>query len=173
MLMEGSRYNGFSEENLRAIASRKVNFRMSVKIHVGVYLIVNVFLFIVNFLFTPMFWWVLFPVLAWLIGVAEHVASYLMYARGVYPYAKRGFIFHLIAFIFVNLMLFIINFLTLPSFYWILFPALFWGLGLAIHGISYMVYHRSSADEKGIYQSRREKAIEKELDRMKKKMGRK
>ena len=171
--MDGSNYNGFSEENLRAIASRKVNFRMSVKIHVGVYIIVNVFLFIVNLLFTPMFWWVLFPALAWLIGVAEHVASYLMYARGVYPYAKRGFIFHLIAFIFVNLMLFIINYLTLPGFYWMILPALFWGLGLAIHGVSYMIYHRSSVDRGGVYKSRREKAVEKELDRMKKKMHKK
>ena len=171
--MEGSNYKGFSEENLRAIASRKVHFRMSVKIHLGVYIIVNIFLFIINSLFTPMFWWALFPALAWLIGVAEHTTSYLMYARGVYPYAKRGFIFHLVAYIFVNLMLFVINYMTLPSFYWMFLPALFWGVGLAIHGVSYMVFHRSSADGDGVYKSRREKAIEKELDRMKKKMEKK
>ena len=33
------------------------------------YVLVNAFLAIINFLFTPEFWWVLFPVFFWGIGV--------------------------------------------------------------------------------------------------------
>ena len=107
-------YNGFSEESLKRIAMRKVNFRMGMKIHIGCYIIVSGLLFTINFVLTPTLLWFLFPVLAWLVGVAEHITAYLVYARGVYPMAKRGVIFHFVAYIFTNLFLGIINFITYP-----------------------------------------------------------
>ena len=163
-------YNGFSEESLKRIAKQKVNFRLSVKIHVSVYIIVSLLLLTINLLFTPTLLWIIYPFFAWLIGVAMHSISYIVYARGVFPIAKRGIIFHLTAYFFTMSFLFIINYFTLPSFYWVLFPAIFWGTALILHIIAYYVYYRGRITEKGEGKSRRERAIERELEKMKKKL---
>ncbi len=164
--MNEHKYNGFSEENLRRIALRKVNFKMSVKIHISVYITVCIFLSIINLVFTPMFWWVLFPIFGWLIGVAEHITSYIVYARGVHPLAKRGAIFHSVAYIFVMLFLFVINYFFIHQYYWVIFSGIPWGTGLVIHLVTYYVYHRPSIDEQGVLKSRRERAVEKEMEKM-------
>ena len=163
-------YQGFSEESLRKIAQQKVNFRYSVKIHLGVYVIVSILLLIIDLLFTPSILWVIFPFFGWLIGVAEHSVAYILYARGVYPIAKRGVIFHLTAYIFTISFLFIINFFTLPTYYWVVFPAVFWGAAMIIHSIAYLVYYRGKIDENGEGKSRKDKAIDKELEKMKLRM---
>jgi hypothetical protein len=113
-----------------------------------------------------MFWWVLFPIFGWLIGVAEHITSYIIYARGVYPSAKRGAIYHSVAYIFVMLLLFVINYFNSPLYYWSIFPAFIWGTGLVIHLITYYIYHRPTTDEQGELKSRRERAVEKEMGKM-------
>ena len=167
--MNEHKYNGFSEEHLRRIALRKVNFKMSVKIHISVYITVCIFLSVINLVFTPMVWWVLFPIFGWLIGVAEHTTSYIVYARGVYPSAKRGAIFHSVAYVFVMLFLFVSNYLinyNAPLYYWAIFPAFIWGTGLIIHLVTYYIYHRPTTDEHGVLKSRRERAVEKEMEKM-------
>ena len=95
--------SGFSEESLRNIAAQKVSFRFSVKIHVVIFIVVNILLLIVNFFFTPELYWIIFPFFSWLIGVNMHVVAYVVYARGVYPMAKRGVIYHINSYIFVML----------------------------------------------------------------------
>jgi hypothetical protein len=140
------------------------------KIHIGCYIIVSGLLFTINFVLTPTLWWFLFPVLGWMIGVAEHTVAYLVYARGVYPMAKRGVIFHFVAFIFTNLFLGIINIITYPILLWFLIPTIFWGTGLAIHFISYLIFHRGSVDDQGGMKSKREKAVDKEILKMKRRM---
>ena len=164
--MNEHKYNGFSEEHLRRIALRKVNFKMSVKIHISVYITVCIFLSVINFVFTPTYWWVLFPIFGWLIGVAEHITSYIVYARGVYPSAKRAVIFHSVAYIFVMLFQFVINYFNTPLYYWAIFPAFLWGTGLAIHIGTYYIYHRPTTDDQGVLKSRRERAVEKEMEKM-------
>jgi len=164
--MNEHKHNGFSEESLRRIALRKVNFRMSVKIHISVFITVCIFLTIINLVFTHMFWWVIFPIFGWLIGLAEHITSYIIYARGVYPSAKRGVIYHSVAYIFVMLFLFVIDEFFTPSFYWAQFPGFFWGTGLIIHLVTYYIYHRPSIDEQGVLKSRRERAVEREMAKM-------
>ena len=51
----------------------------------------------------------------------------------------KGFYAHLMSFIIVNLGLFIFNIATLPNDlwfnYWFYWQLLFWGIGLAIHGM--------------------------------------
>ena len=163
-------YHGFSEESLRKIAHQKVNFRYSVKIHIGVFIIVSILLLIINLLFTPLILWIIYPFFGWLIGVAEHSVAYILYARGVYPIAKRGVIFHLTAYIFTINFLFIINFFTLHPYYWALFPAIFWGAAIILHIIAYLVYYRGKIDENGEGKSRKDKAIDKELEKMKQRM---
>ena len=167
-IMNEERVKGFSEENLRLIALRKVNFRLSVKIHAGVYVIGCSLLVLINWFFTPEIWWVFYPIFGWLIGLVEHYTSYIVYARGVYPMAKRAVIFHLMAYIFVIILLFVINILVNPSFWWVIIPAIFWGAGLIIHIITYFVFHRGATEEKEGMKSRRERAVEKEIEKMQK-----
>jgi len=164
--------NAFSEESLRKIAEQKVSFRFSVKIHLIVFILVNVLLVIVNFIFSPKSPWFVYPFFSWLIGFNMHALAYILYARGVYPMAKRGVIYHINSFIFVMLFLFIINFLTFPMFYWAFFPALFWGTAVILHIILYIQYFSGNAEEGGKLRSRKEHAIEKELEKMKKKQER-
>jgi len=53
----------------------------------------------------------------------------------------RGFYWHLSQYILVISLLFIVNLATYRHFIWAIFPALGWGLGLTIHGLS--VWSRS------------------------------
>ncbi|UCD01233.1 MAG: 2TM domain-containing protein [Promethearchaeota archaeon] len=161
--------SGFSEESLRKIAAQKVSFRFSVKIHIAIFIVVNILLFIVNIFFTPGLYWFFFPLFSWLIGVSMHTLSYILYARGVYPMAKRGVIYHLVSYTFVMLFLFIINFVTLSGFYWVIFPAIFWGTAVILHIIIYIQYYSKKAEKSGKHKSRKERAIEKELEKMRKK----
>ena len=163
--------SGFSEESLRKIAAQKVSFRFSVKIHVVIFIVVNILLFIVNFFYTPDLYWIVFPFFSWLIGVNMHTLSYILYARGVYPMSKRVIIYHIDSFIFVMLLLFIINLITLSGFYWVLFPALFWGTGVVLHVIIYLIYYSGKNKKPGKFESRKERAIEKEMKKMKKKQN--
>ncbi|MFX1575112.1 MAG: 2TM domain-containing protein [Promethearchaeota archaeon] len=161
--------SGFSEESLREIAAQKVSFRFSVKIHITIFVIVNILLFIVDLGFTPDFYWIIFPFFSWLIGMNMHALAYILYARGVYPMAKRGVIYHLTSYVFVMLFLFIINFTTFPEFYWVIFPSIFWGAAVILHIFIYFQYYSKKAEPTGRWKSRKEKAIEKELEKMRKK----
>ena len=160
----------FSEESLYEIARSKVNFRLSVKVHVYVFLVVSVLLLTINLIFSPSILWVIYPFFGWFIGVVLHTTAYIVYAKGVYPIAKRGIIFHTCAFIFVMLYLFIINLITIPTYYWAIYPLIFWGAALVIHNIAYLVYYRGKIDDQGKTKSRRERAIEKEMEKMRKRM---
>jgi hypothetical protein len=161
--------NAFSDESLRKIAEQKVSFRFSVKIHTAVFIIVNILLVTVNLIFTSGFYWFIFPLFSWLIGLNMHFLTYILYARGVYPMAKRGVIYHLDSYIFVMLFLFIINFLTFSEFFWVVFPAIFWGTAVVLHIIFYIQYLSGKAEEGGKFKSRKERAIEKELEKIRKK----
>lgn len=46
---------------------------------------------------------------------------------------RRGFIFHLAAYIVVNIALIVINLVYKPGEIWFFYPLLFWGLGLLFH----------------------------------------
>lgn len=46
---------------------------------------------------------------------------------------RQEFMQHLIPYVLVIGMLFVINIMTSPGFLWFLFPALGWGIGLAMH----------------------------------------
>lgn len=64
---------------------------------------------------------------------------------------RRGLIAHAIVYAAINALLFAINFLTTPGEWWVLFPVLFWGLGLAVHaafGLSSRVSERRLTREK-------------------------
>ena len=48
----------------------------------------------------------------------------------------KGFYSHLITYVLVVAMLFVINFLTDPSYIWAWWPAMGWGIGIVSHGLS-------------------------------------
>lgn len=99
-----------------------------------------------------------------------HFVAYILYARGVFPMAKRGLIFHSDAFIFTLLFLTLINFFTLPEFLWVIYPIIFWGVALIIHSLIYLIYYSSTKiDDQGKLESKKSRAVEKELEKMKKK----
>ncbi|NYT16831.1 MAG: 2TM domain-containing protein [Methanomicrobiales archaeon] len=49
--------------------------------------------------------------------------------------ALKGFYSHLGVFIAVNALLFVINYLTSPGFWWFYWVTIFWGFGLLMHGL--------------------------------------
>lgn len=160
--------SAFSEENLRKIAAQKVSFRFSVKMHIVLYIIVNILLFLVNYIFTPEIFWFPFPCFSWLIGVNMHILTYILYARGIYPMAKRVLIYHLVTYISVMTFLLIVNFLTFPEFYWVIFPAIFWGIAVVFNYIIFFLFFSKRIEISGKRLSRKERAIEKELEKMRK-----
>jgi len=164
-----SKNSGFSEENLRRIASQKISYRVSVKIHVAIFIVVNTLLYLMDIFYTPGLYWIIYPFFSWLIGVNMHIIGYLLYARGVYPMAKRGVIYHIVSFVSVMLFLFIINITTFSEFYWVRFPAIFWGTAVILHIIIYIRYFSRKVEGSGKQGSRKERAIEKELEKMRKK----
>lgn len=49
---------------------------------------------------------------------------------------RRGFFNHLVVYLAVNGFLFLVNWLTSPGAWWVLFPVVAWGLGLFFHAWS-------------------------------------
>ncbi|MEE1128577.1 MAG: 2TM domain-containing protein [Methanobrevibacter sp.] len=65
-------------DNLRARAEERVNLKIKFLRNLKAYIIVNAILFIINALFSPSFWWVMFPVFFWGIGVlADFLKAYV------------------------------------------------------------------------------------------------
>lgn len=50
--------------------------------------------------------------------------------------ALKGFYGHLGAYIFVNALLFVVNYLVTPGFWWFYWVTIFWGFGVLMHGLS-------------------------------------
>ena len=163
----------FSEESLRKIAEQKVIFRAALKMHSLIYILANSFLGFINYVFSPAFLWFLFPLFAWLIGLVIHFTLYLLYARGVYPKSKKTVILIFIAYFFVVLLLFVINYVTLGEINWALYPAVFAGVGVLICIITYLVFYRSKITQSGDIKTKKQRAIEKEMERMRQRMDKK
>lgn len=160
----------FSEESLRKIAEEKINFRASVKIHLMAYVLVQILLLVINMIFTPGLWWIMYPFLGWGIGLLLHLTSYILYARGVYPWNKRFVIYHIVIYLSTMVLLLSIDYVTMGGLTWSFYPGFFWGLGLIAHIIVYFVYFSERMTKEGKPMSKKDKAIEKELAKMKSKI---
>ena len=53
---------------------------------------------------------------------------------------KIGFYYHLAVYITVNLLLLGINLAFAPEHYWVVFPAIFWGIAIVLHGVSVVLF---------------------------------
>ena len=58
-------------DNLRALAEQRADAKIKFFKNLKIYVIVNAFLAVINAICTPQFWWVLFPVFFWGIGVLK------------------------------------------------------------------------------------------------------
>ncbi|AMK14858.1 2TM domain-containing protein [Methanobrevibacter olleyae] len=76
---------------------------------------------------------------------------------------KIGFYHHLYSYIFVNLMLAILNILSSPNNWWFMWVSFFWGFGLVSHFLKTFVFYEKF-DEK-----LRDSMIEKEIEKMRRK----
>ncbi|HUY01225.1 MAG TPA: 2TM domain-containing protein [Candidatus Deferrimicrobium sp.] len=164
----------FSEESLRAIASQKVSFRYSVKIHAITYILVNILLITINAIFiTDIFllsnWWAIYPALGWLIGLMIHISAYVLYSQGT-SNVMRGIVLHIVAYIFTTLFLVIIDFITTMTLDWAFYPTLFWGLGILGHLIISALVTKEKTPKVEEKPSKKERAIEKELEKIRRKM---
>jgi uncharacterized membrane protein YvlD (DUF360 family) len=56
-------------DNLRVLAEQRADAKIKFFKNFKAYVIVNAILAVINAIFTPDFWWVLFPVFFWGIGV--------------------------------------------------------------------------------------------------------
>ena len=66
-------------DNLRARAEVRVDNKIKFFRNFKAYVIVNAFLAIINWIFTPYFWWVMFPVFFWGIGVfKDFLMAYIL-----------------------------------------------------------------------------------------------
>jgi len=160
----------FSEETLRKIASQKVMFRYSVRVHAICYVSINALLFILNLIFTPTDWWVVFPLFGWLIGLALHATAYIVWVKGM-GYSRRAILFHLVGYIFTMFLLLITNYSLSGTLDWVIYPAIGWGGGLFLHILFSYLMTKTSSVEGEATQSRKERAIEKEMEKMRKKLG--
>ena len=65
-------------DNIRTRAEERVNFKIKFYRNLKAYIITNMMLAIINGLFTPEFWWVMFPLFFWGIGViADFLKAYV------------------------------------------------------------------------------------------------
>jgi hypothetical protein len=163
-----SEYAEFSEETLRKIAAQKVTFRFSVKIHAICYVFINILLIILNLILESTYLWFFFPLLGWLIGLVVHGLAYLLWSRGIH-YGKRAIAFNITIYGFTMLLLVAINYITSGTLDWVVYPAISWGCGVAVHLILYQYVISLTTNQAGKKPSRKEQAIEKELEKMRKK----
>jgi hypothetical protein len=89
---------------------------------------------IINLITSPEFPWFLFPALGWGIGLGIHFWNVLMsFTAQEMSRRWRGFFHHLGPYLVVIGALAMINLIASPEFFWFLFPAVAWGVGLGIH----------------------------------------
>ncbi|MBD2243750.1 2TM domain-containing protein [Nostoc sp. FACHB-888] len=86
----------------------------------------------------------------WLIQQEEERSK-----RTFNAFRRRAFGTHFVSFIAVNLFLILLNLITSPSYFWVIFPILGWGLGLFFHWWS--VYQSKSEDYEIAFQKWRAK----------------
>lgn len=56
-------------DNLRALAEKRADAKIKFYKSFIIFIIVNAFLAVINAVYTPQFWWVLFPLFFWGIGI--------------------------------------------------------------------------------------------------------
>ena len=73
----------------------------------------------------------------------------------------KGFYSHLIAYVVVNIILFLVDLFTSPGTWWFFWPLLGWGIGLFFHGMGVFVFSKFPGKN---WENRKIEQIVKEMD---------
>jgi len=70
--------------------------------------------------------------------------------------AERGFLIHLIVYIFINAMLTAINFIYSTEIIWFFYPLISWGIGISAHylGVHWIEERLEEIEAKAEYRAR-------------------
>ncbi len=126
----------FSEEALKKIAKEKVGKRLFIHIHLAAYIGVNLLLVVINLLTGPENLWFLWSACSWAIGLTMHVTSYLIWLAGVTSKSKVGLLYHLVAYVSVNIFLVFVWWMAGAGYMWFLYPLFGWLVGLIVHAVA-------------------------------------
>jgi hypothetical protein len=119
-------------------------------VHLSTFTVIVAALAALNLYSNPQKIWFIWVFASWGIGLAAHGFAILMKRKTLggslaADEKARGFLIHLFVYIAVNAMLFAVNLLYTPDFYWFLFPLFGWGVGLLAHGIAVFRRRRTGA----------------------------
>lgn len=122
--------------------------KFTFRFHFFLFAIVNALLFVINYMFSPMIMWFVIPMFGWLIAIILHLAA--IFSKNMRP-VKKGVVIHYATYFSVNLLLFVINYVTFSAISWALYPLIFWGTGLLVHTTVYFEYlsKKSTAKKEG------------------------
>ncbi len=166
--MSTDKISEFNRESLRRIAKEIVIRRFVLLLHIWIFLFANVVLFAINYAVNFSYPWFLWPLTGWSVLLSFHFVTYVIFRKGIVHGGTVGIIYHLSAYIIVNIFLVFVAFFTsnprwkfTPWFFWILGG---WGLGIIFHGIIYFyIAPKHNEDE---HQSWLERKINRELQNL-------
>ena len=79
--------------------------------------------------------------------------------------AKLGWYVHALVYLVVNVAMFMASIYGLRQRPWTIFPAMGWGLGLALHGVAVFLLGAGSRLREGLVQKERERLQRQQQDR--------
>jgi len=129
-----------STEDIKKKIERTRRLKKAFLFHLATFLLVNAMLLLINLVFSPKDLWIIYPFFGWLIIIVLHGVGYGLIVRDVRSGGKKGIIVHTSLYSSVIFYLFIINFMTLPTYLWAFYPGGFWGVALLFHTIIYGIY---------------------------------
>lgn len=164
------RITEFDQEGLKKIAKEIVLNRFFLILHVLIYAFVNILLFVINFLTDFNYPWYLWALTGWGILLLTHIFYYILYKKGIVHIATLLLLYHIWAFIILNLFMLFIDFFTATPRWtfasWFLFPLGAWGGLLLIHIVLYfyIIPSKEASDELTWI----ERKVERELKKLQK-----
>jgi len=123
---------------IASTVSVKSQMKKGFILHLSLFIVVNLLLFVINLVFDPGTLWALYPAFGWGAVLFLHLGVIL--TDKVLSDQKKGLILHIFLYLGVNVLLIVINYVSSDSVDWALFPAIFWGAGLVMHGVVYGTY---------------------------------
>ena len=127
---------------MHSVIASTVGVKSSMKkgfiLHLALFLVTNLLLFVINLVFDPGTLWALYPAFGWGAALFLHIGVYL--TTNTLSRHKRSLILHIFLYIGVNILLIVIDFISSDKIDWALYPLIFWGAGLVMHGVIYGIY---------------------------------
>nr|MDO8112720.1 2TM domain-containing protein [Candidatus Sigynarchaeota archaeon] len=169
-MAEAEKKSPFSEAELKHIAKEKVLQKLGFKIHFLAFIGVNLALLVINYLTGLATVWFVYPLAGWFIGIAAHCAYYNVYSHGVTGGQRIGLIMDATVYAASVPALLAINYFSGFGYWWFLWPACFWLLGVIIQAV---VYKKSvpKSDASGEKKSWLDRSVENELAKAKRNQG--